>query len=224
MLAHNIDQADYALLNAVALVDWQVYMLTPGEVPMEDMMNVPSHGLDADKLFHHFLRLWQRGLVECTGTSFESPLQPDAELLREQFNFADHPDRIIAYRLTHEGGALWEEMTSPNWTLFIRSGSDEDRPDRLWVLGAGDRDRLELLRRSGFGVAPVSGTEKWEELRPWKATYWKTIQVGYELKFEYSYQTECSLDDWKVRHELWGTWDCWRKTFKEVCEEYFTSA
>jgi len=228
-----IDQADYALLNAVSLDEWQVYLLSGG-VGMESVMNMPSHGLDEGELVTHFFELWRRGLVQCSLESPWSPADPNIELLREQFNYAaDHPPtgRVLAYRLSSAGGGLWETLAAPDWSRFIRSSHGPSEGE--WVLGGGNRRRVELLRKcERLFPSPVPGTERWEDLRPWQATYWKSVAVGYELTFKCDPQSfglgRRSIDTYgsiqKECEDLIETWHDWCKSFEEVCNEYLKDA
>src|SRR5213079_961731 len=111
-----------ALLNAVSLDEWAAYLLA-GEAPMEDIMNMPSHGLDDRQLADHFFRLWNLGLIQCEFDSSRSVALPDFDLARQQFEHTpDWPpprERSLVYRLTSAGGMLWERFTSPNWNEFL---------------------------------------------------------------------------------------------------------
>ncbi len=115
----NIDltAADYALLHAVVVQEWQVYLLSGG-MDMETVMNTPSHGLAESDLIERFFDLWRRGLVECSHDEAGPPAAPAIDLLRRQFVYASgHPpeEDILIYRLSAAGGALWEELSSPDW-------------------------------------------------------------------------------------------------------------
>src|SRR5690349_1218860 len=97
-----IDQSDFALMCAVDLDDWQVYLLAAENAA--DIMNAPAHELGRDALFEHFLKLWRIGLIEC---SLELPFQatpPNPELVHAQFDPMpqDTPpeEQILLYRLT----------------------------------------------------------------------------------------------------------------------------
>ncbi len=181
-----IDQADYTLLNAVVLREWTAYLLN-GEVDMTSIMNVPAHGLGEKNLVEHFFRLWSCQLIECMDED-ESPLKPDFERAREQFEHTSAwppEERALSYRLTASGGAVWESMAAPDWSKFL-TGGVTNRPGRRWFLGGGDRSRVELWHKCDrFFPVPVLGTENWETFKPWRATYWKELPAGYELSFRF---------------------------------------
>src|SRR5215469_893363 len=106
-----VDMASYAILNAVSLDQWLAYLLA-GDAPMEDIMNMPSHGLGAEGLAEHFFRLWNSGLLECSVEESGSPVAPDLELARRQFvrtkEWPPEGNESVVYRLSKDGGAAWE--------------------------------------------------------------------------------------------------------------------
>lgn len=111
-----IDQADYALLNAVSIDEWFAYLLN-APAGMENIMNVPGHGLGEKDLIEHFFRLWNYGLLECSLAEAGVVAAPDADLVRRQFEHTSSGDPIgptILYRLTRAGGNLWERYAVPS--------------------------------------------------------------------------------------------------------------
>jgi len=220
-----LNKADYALLYAVIVQEWQVYLLSGG-MDMESVLNTPSHGLNEADLIQHFFKLWRHGFVECSHDESGPPVDPDLELLRRQFVYAgDSPadDETLLYRLTAAGGAAWEALASPDWTGFLRSSSPSSR---RWVLGGGDRARVELLRKCpAMFPPPLIETEKVLVQRPWQATYWKILPIGYEITFEYDYSLGRSQDlANSACAEIFETWDKWHRSFRDVCDEYFKDA
>lgn len=168
-----IDQADYAVLNAVSENEWPAYLLN-GAAGMENIMNRPTHGLGTKGLIEHFSRLWHTGLLECSFEESGTALFPDIDLARGQFerDSDDNPiGPIVWYRLSRVGGDLWEKLTSPDWSKFIRSRAGQ--ASSTWIHASGDRARVELLRKCPIPPIPVPGTERWEVCEPWRATYWK---------------------------------------------------
>ena len=87
------------------------------------------------------------------------------------------------YYLTPQGGARWEAVANPNWDIFFggRIGYD---PDEAY-LESKNRDLLKRkLGLSEFlsSVVHIPGSEKWEILKPWQATYWKNLPMGWHHK------------------------------------------
>jgi hypothetical protein len=75
--------------------------------------------------------------------------------------------------------------------MFLSGGVSPDRADE-YALFAGSRELVALgaechIRR-GAWPRPLPGSEKWETLEPWNATYWKTLAVGYRFSFRFASQ------------------------------------
>jgi hypothetical protein len=92
---------------------------------------------------------------------------------------------ILAYRLSAQGGSRWEAAVQPRWNLFVDTWVSYD-PDE-GEIAAGDRGLIEAYRDAwpyiGGNDEIIVGTETWETLRPWQATYWKTLPHGYRVRF-----------------------------------------
>jgi hypothetical protein len=128
-LVRAMDRADYALLNAVVDGAWAAYLLA-GDAPMENIMNKPSHGLEAVDLAKHFFRLWEGGLIECRIDESGSVALPDFDLTRHQFVRSEEwppaRDRCLIYRLSATGANVWESLASPDWSKFLNSSTGDD--------------------------------------------------------------------------------------------------
>ena len=85
--------------------------------------------------------------------------------------------------LTKLGAAEWEAAASPRWDEFY----DESSDDRMMTLASTDKSIILRLmqNRLGWSHAPLQDTVRWRELRPWKATYWKTLESAWEAEFQY---------------------------------------
>jgi hypothetical protein len=229
-LATEIDKADYALLNSVSLDEWAAYLLA-GDAPMEDIMNMPSHGLGGDELTEHFFRLWNRGLIECEFDESRSVAVPDFDLARQQFertqNWPPPRDRSLVYRLSSTGSRLWEYFASPDWNKFLSTDS-ASRPNEC-TLTSSNRSLVELSRKCPYHhPPPIEGTDVWTVLQPWDATYWKTLPVGHQLTFQFEghHRRTLSQQDYaEVKSscdEIDATRRSWCKSFEEVCKEHFS--
>ena len=84
-----IDGPDFALLNAVSEDEWAAYLLA-GDASTEAIMNKPSHGLSPHELSQHFFKLWSAGLIECSTEFSGTPIAPDFEKAKRQFERAQH--------------------------------------------------------------------------------------------------------------------------------------
>ena len=227
-----IDRADFGLLNAVSEDEWAAYLLA-GDASMEAIMNKASHGLAPRELRQHFFKLWTAGLIECSLEFSGPPVAPDFEQAKRQFErtqeWPPSNDQCLVYRLSREGGEMWERFACPDWSRFLLSSVGEQGNE--WTLTGADRRLVEVWRESGSKISagfpvPLDGTEKWEILQPWKATYWKTLPIGYRLKFEFktwdrppsSPSREELQHVFEFQNEVWGRW---HKGFDTICAEHF---
>ncbi|BAZ08412.1 hypothetical protein NIES4071_02170 [Calothrix sp. NIES-4071] len=118
----------------------------------------------------------------------------------------------VNYYLTPQGGAKWEALANPNWNQFFTTAFFDCPANKSGIIG-GQRQILEkLLAMDCFmHEKHIPGTEVWDILEPWKATYWKTLTKGYlvcyQKKSNYWY-----LDDehtpitWAESYEQAGRW------------------
>jgi hypothetical protein len=98
------------------------------------------------------------------------------------------PEPGLAIGLTQEGGAAWEALAHPRWGLYIRNWTREVDADDVcgpWEAQMWSRTRerlVEAIRVNWLGE-PIGGTEEWQSLSPWRATYWKTLRHGWHVRF-----------------------------------------
>jgi hypothetical protein len=86
----------------------------------------------------------------------------------------------LHYALTLLGGEQWENFFEPNWNLYISGWLEREEVS----FSGSDRQIVEKylpsLRYSSQQEI-VSGSEVWEQLVPWQATYWKTLPSGWQV-------------------------------------------
>lgn len=68
-------------------------------------------------------------------------------------------------------------MAEPEWQRYFELVNEEDD---IWELVAGSQQRLDEVLNSS---EPPEGVIERDILRPWKATYWKTLPSGYRVRF-----------------------------------------
>lgn len=97
-------------------------------------------------------------------------------------------DRIkLYYGLTTQGGERWEAVARPRWDMYL-SRTVSTNPHCGEIIGSSRRlveNYLGYWRYSWprFAIIPESVT--WQVLRPWQATYWKSVPVGYRVTFQW---------------------------------------
>jgi len=231
----HIEKADFALLNAVSEDEWLAYLLA-GDASTEDIMNKPSHGLSPDELSRHFFALWNAGLIECSAASSGDHVAPDLQRSRNQFvrseNWRPSDDLCLIYRLSQSGGDTWEQFARPDWNKYLVSSEDDQNPHE-WTLTGTNRDLVQHWRDLGSNIDvgfpfPLAGTERWELLQPWQATYWKTLPIAYRLKFFTSWgrssssppSSEVVEELFRFQREVRGGW---HEKFELICGKHFSS-
>ena len=198
-----MDEAEFWLLDVV--VEGRVHL---DWLLMEDLgeaLNRPVHGLDPNALLDLVDRLFRDGIIDAY------PYEPQRGDDREEVRRSLHRSEIeaalhgcgpgLAYGMTAHGGARWEAVTKPDWSRFLDEWAGTD-PHDVEVAGL-DRDRVASHLRQHTLWPVVPGTERWETLIPWQATYWKTFPRGYRVTADY--QGEVPVPDWDA-YERWIHW------------------
>lgn len=226
-----IDKADYAILYGVSSEQWPAWLLLKDETM--GGVNRFWPGLAGRELTEHFFRLWSEGLIECAEGEGEPAIAPDYRLAREQFEFdnavSDRPEgNPLTYRLSPQGGDVWAQYADVDWSKFFSSWCGSEAGE--WTLNAAAREAIDMaVQIREVSPLPISGTECWEILQPWHATYWKVLPRGIRLRYRYekwtptNFQDELELTRWEqLQKDFAPYWSGWHKTFEEVCREHFS--
>src|SRR5439155_6563543 len=103
----------------------------------------------------------------------------------------------LDYGLTPDGGARWEAMAQYDWNYHLGP----------WLQDGFDgpsQDMIEVYLAWHKKAAP--GSERWRAIRPWKATYWKSLPQGVRVRFQEpapSSQQYASISCYDLWHEAW---------------------
>ena len=133
--------------------------------------------------------LFERGDIRARvfADEYDSDGTPDVVLTMA--GIQDHLDGIIRafYYLTPQGGARWEALSHPDWNKFLIVNFLGTFPYEDGILGTQRENIEKLLALDKFVLSHqhIPGTEVWEVLEPWQATYWKTLPRGYRVCCEY---------------------------------------
>jgi hypothetical protein len=118
----------------------------------------------------------------------------------------------FSYVLTTQGGRRWEEVSKPDWSRYTFIGGSE-----MMFINAGDRriaeEYLELYPHLTGDIIIVADSVEWEVMQPWRATYWKTIPVGYRIRFRTTSKKLEPSPDWV--HERWSALSKWYTNYLE---------
>ncbi|MBO9663132.1 hypothetical protein [Dokdonella sp.] len=175
-------------LPLLALPEW-----APGGAmnTIDICLNRHGHGLDFQALVDTLLHVRRNGWIQ-----FGRPLagesvpfsEPDADeiaaFLRERGRGLD----TVHYWLTVEGGAAWEAFARPRWEKYLTSScefpQDGSTFERSYTLETSDWQWLDkYLRAQATEQVIETGSMTLGELRPWQATYWKTLPFGLRCTF-----------------------------------------
>lgn len=205
-----MDKNEYWLLDSVVESQYKLRWLVAKN--LDEILNRPSHGLERDELVRVLDHLFQRGDLlahEEEKSVTKRIFVPTQTEIEEAL-----AGRLTCFfGLTAQGGARWEEVSQPQWDRYISDGVYAD-PQEGEVIGS-DRDLVEKyhsLSRYNSEVAVVSGSERWDVLRPWQATYWKELPVGHRLRFNYEWverspeeKIDPAISDWFREVRNWYT-------------------
>ncbi|MEH1938892.1 MAG: hypothetical protein V7L01_01565 [Nostoc sp.] len=141
----------------------------------------------------------------------EKPLRPifkaekPAILTLTQIEASLSRESGILYYLTPKGGFHWETITHPDWSHFasiIFSNTESEEIDLEEVI-CPSKQFIEKYLSIDCYVSPVihvPGTEVWDVLSPWQATYWKTLPRGYRVRFQ------CVHNNWYIDSDTTPEW------------------
>jgi len=139
--------------------------------------------------------LFQRGDIKATVFADECDTDGNSNVILTMAGIQDHLDEKFnaCYYLTPQGGARWEAMAHPDWNKFFIVNFLGQFPYEEGFLGTQREiiEQLLALERLLFLYEHIPGTEKWNVLEPWEATYWKTLPQGYHVSCEFQRNDSC---------------------------------
>jgi len=99
-------------------------------------------------------------------------------------------DQFTHLGLTAEGGRVWEEFARPNWNAFIdhyTRGFGNSRRKEVGVVMSATLGRVREFLGYARYLGEFFDPERvhWRVLRPWRATYWKTLPEGHRAMYRY---------------------------------------
>lgn len=145
--------------------------------------------------------LFQRGDIKATVLADEDDTEGTSNVILTMTGIQDHLDERFnaTYYLTPQGGARWEAMAHPDWNKFCIVNFLGQFPYEEGFFGAQREiiEQLLTLDRLLFMYEHIPGSENWNVLEPWQATYWKTLPRGYHVSCEFQHSDFCpwKLDD-----------------------------
>lgn len=192
-----LEPSEYWLLESSVDAWVPLHLLVRPNV--NEVFNKCSHGLDRSQLLGVLLTLFDKNLIVGKTWHKESSFRPTEAQVNAALNIegAGDAEGGILYGLTPLGGRVWEEYAKPDWDRFISHGWDatskvfqeggESKEVEEEEICAARREWVEIfsLVAGLMGHRILPGSVVWEELRPWHATYWKTLPVGYRIRYQF---------------------------------------
>lgn len=192
-----------------------------GYVPMDcllaenivEMFNCPAHGLPRPQLVSLLYRLFSEGDLEAGLWTKDHNHLTDWPLRSERDIEAALNNHLpLSYGLTPRGGARWEIAAQADWSRFVNIQAVA-LPHRMAAFSALSMEAIEVAlvmagldRNLFFDLR----TAVWDEIQPWKATYWKIVPSAHRLRIQ--------ADDRPWPHGLFAeVWPCYAA---HLCSEY----
>lgn len=199
-------------LPLLALPEW-----VPGGTmdTIDICLNRQGHGLDFQRLVDTLLQLLRDGWIEL-GRPFANEPEPLSNLAGDEIA-AFLRERCAArarvfYWLTAQGGAVWESFARPQWERFLASScefpEDGSTFEQRHTVETSDWQWLDkYLRAQAVEQVVEAGSMTLEELRPWQATYWKTLPFGLRCTFRSAeHRLHGHVPDSSRFHTSWCEW------------------
>jgi hypothetical protein len=178
-LLDRISRAKYWLFDLVCVGTFPIHILIIDDLTLV-VNKQTEHGLTYEELVDTLYSLFEEGMLIADLFHDSSNFPIEINPTRQDIENALARKMKIQYGLTPLGGKQWENFYKPNWNLYIYCCCHRDSI----VLKACHRHILEkylnLLPYSSQKEV-VSGSEVWEPLVPWQATYWKTLPSGWQV-------------------------------------------
>jgi hypothetical protein len=175
----SLTKDEYWLLDLVVNGSFPLYRLTDSD--LELIANRDGHDLSHSELLEILYKLFQEDSLICVGYAYDETITETTPTYQE-IDAALQGKDYIQYRLTIKGGQQWEILSKPNWDWCIGGGyyySENQVISEATSYKVAEQYLQMYPYWDSFEVIPDS--IEVEILRPWQATYWKTLPEGYRI-------------------------------------------
>src|SRR5687768_13425094 len=193
MLNENIEvqftRGEYWLLETV--VEAQIPICWLVSVSIEELLNKQTHGLKRDEIIQTLNNLFSMGLIEALNDDNDNGFILNIEQIESALNEKQVKiTKRTYFGLTAKGGKYWESFAVPDWNLFLENNSTtlENNENLLGEILCADKKMVEDVlggKQNYLNIKVIPESIIWDELRPWQATYWKQLPVGYRVRYEF---------------------------------------
>ncbi len=197
-----MDNAAYWLLTSVVELKYPISILVSENIELH--FNRESHGLHHQELMSLLNKLFQHNYLSACVQGSSCDFTPTTE----QVAAALRGEASLYYGLTLKGGALWEDLSKPQWDLYIVESRDGEGTVEI---ASANRDLVEecLSLEIDRGYQVDTKTAKWSTQIPWQATYWKLLDKGYVVSLRYELDSCATVEkstrllSWESKVNAW---------------------
>lgn len=192
-----MNKNEYFLLDIVIEGRHFINVLTKPDIEL--YLNRITPKLSQKQLFIHLKNLFDSGYIVAYKKNGDKFIPTDKEI--KKYLYSPKKKSIAPpYGLTEKGGALWEEYSFPNWDRYVYASYSVNDGEII----SADKTLVEryLNLHPYRGKFIISGSETWDILSPWQATYWKLLPIGYRVQFLYKDQLMQTPVPETIHHQL----------------------
>lgn len=196
MTSKIITEKEYWFLDLVVRWWWPLKGLELEPAELEFHANKSAHHLGHVELVNILSDLLLKGdLVFSRAHSHSeneqhAPFIPSKSEIEEALAGRDE----IYYGLTNQGGRRWEMASVPNWDLFLYEASRGRKENDVRVMDYEVISSNRVLVEQWLNTEEIPvNSPSWEQLTPWQVTYWKTLPMGHQVKFQQIYAEDYGL-------------------------------
>jgi hypothetical protein len=191
-----LTRGEYWLLAQAVHCSFPLRVLTLPEGPpwtggtIQENLNVEGHGMDTATLARCLMRMSRRGWIRLDRGIRESDgaLPCDVASIRAAVSERGRFCEGAYYRLTVEGGLVWELFARPNWSAYIEDTESGDGVREVIVANRKSLGRYMCAVRNEGLVD--EGSESIDEISDWNMAYWKQPVSGIRWRFRFQESRE----------------------------------
>ena len=149
-------------------------------------------GLSHQEVLVVATRLFQSGDIIAKVWNGQTPFEeiPYSTLTTSQIK-AHLDDKLkVFYALTPEGGARWEIAAHVDWNRYFQwydSNYPNADSEYEWELIGADGELMQWLLGHACYLHDyciyIPGTQVWDAIELWEATYWKNLPLAYRVRY-----------------------------------------
>jgi hypothetical protein len=129
----------------------------------------------------------------------------------------------LSYFLTVQGGERWEAYSKPDWSKYFSGVMNLDTQEA--ELEGATKNVIDKYLEVKCFLSNIywciSGTEIWETLTPYHATYWKSLPVGYRVRYQFKEGEIFSPSETDLNYSEYQQANEWYSNIRKWYIDYF---